>query len=409
MNAFCGTDDSYHQETGMRIRGLLVLCFAVCADASTCSAETLSPQLTSLADQIQVAWHRQNSVLAWKLLQGPVRRFGSEQLARLDGALKDRELPASAAILADARLSIVQQNLRIRLPEPSFKERLLLIQGQQQRTDALLSEITSSLAELTEKEAPRTRHEFDGRFWTMHILRNRLLSAERFQRDAADLASRVKSLALSRLDESLRNRIHQLQKSPFADVQRLQSELAALELSIRHQRLDFSITALNRDKLDQEKFAAAFAVRLDADALSRLDLDRIEEEETRREITSSLARAESALQADRMLADKATDFFVGLHWWQRGRFGIGTEVYGLAKSESALHSPDGLVWLNMPLQPQPPEASTGRQLEVPQGPFHRRHHLIWAWEDREVQFRNSVQETPLEAQRMQQYTLSTFY
>ena len=394
----------------MRFFALLLLCLCLInLENPTQAARPLSPQLRALADQVEAAWHRQNPELAWKLLQGPVRKFGQPQLARLDAELTDRDLPSSAQILADARLSIVQQNLRIRLREPTLRERFLLIEGQHQRTEPIVKEAQKRLEDFAGQKSPEGFEAFEDRFWEYHVLRNRLFSAERFRRYAAELASRVKRNALATLDESQRATIRDLQESPLEDIDQAKSALASLDLKLRLIRLDFSRRALKQEKLDREKFAAAFALRLDSSVLDKLDLEQIDSATTRREITDSRSKASTALEANRELVDKATDFFVGLHWWQRGRYGIGSEVHGLAKSESALNSPDGLVWINMPAKPKPPARASASQLEVPQGPFHRRHHLIWAWEDRDVQFQKNVKEQRSSLGERRQYTLSTFY
>ena len=98
------------------------------------------------------------------------------------------------------------------------------------------------------------------------------------------------------------------------------------------------------------------------------------------------------------LGERAERFFAGLEFWLRGRYGWGPDVGGLAKSSAVLEQPELMPLLYMPEnlltsrrhKESPPAGSTGKRIETKSVPekeptlscLDRRHHYIWAWEDR---------------------------
>lgn len=367
------------------------------------SAAKIPPKTLELADQLEVAWQRQNPALVWKLLERPARSYRRSQLDLLDDALSQRGVPSSAQLLVDSRLSFVQQNLIRNLPEPNLRERVLLIAGLHDRSAKLLQQTDAEMARQAKAPPPEGFRRFEDQFWDLHVLANQLLSAERFRRYAADLASRVKGRALENLDADQRAVVLASNDESIIEVLRRRNELAAIERKLRLQRVDYSLRMLERPELDKEKFTAAFAIRLDAHVLGPGNSVTANSDssgnttETRNgdlSVSPQLAgEIQTALSNAGDLPDKATAFFAGLHWWLRGRYGVGTEVHGLAKSEAARAMPGGLVWLNMPLQPEPPGVPAMGRVESPGQAPHRRHHLIWAWEDRQPQLQTGSEST----------------
>jgi hypothetical protein len=87
--------------------------------------------------------------------------------------------------------------------------------------------------------------------------------------------------------------------------------------------------------------------------------------------------------AGKDFVQKSRLLFTGLHWWFRGRYGMGTDGNGLLKSKLALTSPDAQFGLYMPREiPQPTDPRQGGQ-QVPQ--VDRRHHYVWQFETRTIQ------------------------
>jgi hypothetical protein len=94
------------------------------------------------------------------------------------------------------------------------------------------------------------------------------------------------------------------------------------------------------------------------------------------------AKRASGLAGD--LAPKARLLFEGIYWWSRGRYGLGSDVEGLAKSPAAMRSPEAQFTLQMPAATPKPTDPAGRISAEPVPRFERRHHYLWAWEDRRL-------------------------
>jgi hypothetical protein len=79
---------------------------------------------------------------------------------------------------------------------------------------------------------------------------------------------------------------------------------------------------------------------------------------------------------------KSRLLFTGLHWWFRGRYGMGTDGHGLLKSKAALASPDVMFALYMPQTTPVPTDPTKGGMQVPL--VDRRHHYLWQFETRQI-------------------------
>ena len=80
------------------------------------------------------------------------------------------------------------------------------------------------------------------------------------------------------------------------------------------------------------------------------------------------------------LVTKSRLLYRGLHWWLRGRYGLGPDGFGLLKSVEALSSPLAQFPLYMPAGMPTPSDPTETGYSVPR--FDRRHHYIWMYEYR---------------------------
>ncbi len=78
---------------------------------------------------------------------------------------------------------------------------------------------------------------------------------------------------------------------------------------------------------------------------------------------------------------KSRWLFTGLHWWVRGRYGLGTSGEGLMKDPAAVKSPDAMFGLLMPIsQPIPTPPGAGEPVPL----VDRRHYYLWQFETRQV-------------------------
>ena len=77
----------------------------------------------------------------------------------------------------------------------------------------------------------------------------------------------------------------------------------------------------------------------------------------------------------------ANQFFTGLHWWIRGRYGKGVAANGLLKGEHVKQNPAAGFALSMPRNrtlPTDPFAEDNSE----RSPYvARRHENTWSWEN----------------------------
>jgi hypothetical protein len=164
------------------------------------------------------------------------------------------------------------------------------------------------------------------------------------------------------------------------------------EMELRLRRLELARETLAKPQLTRERWFAAGAWGVDAFLLEEF-LPKLKGEKALRETLRSvdlakrverLASESSKLAGD--LTARVSLFNVALHWWLRGRYGQGTEFYGLAKSAAAMRSPSGEFALTMPSAiprpTDPTDPSYFTSAGVPQ--YDRRHHYWWGWENRRV-------------------------
>ena len=86
--------------------------------------------------------------------------------------------------------------------------------------------------------------------------------------------------------------------------------------------------------------------------------------------------------AGEKLIKKSGLLFTGLHWWMRGRYGMGTEAAGFLKSARAVTSDAALFPLYMPEETPVPTSRYSETGTIPE--VDRRHNYIWEWEYRKV-------------------------
>jgi len=154
---------------------------------------------------------------------------------------------------------------------------------------------------------------------------------------------------------------------------------------------------LEESGLTKDRFHAAYAWQRDANQVQMaLDARKRQKQPFQRAALNAADLAQRVAAESngcRELAGdltlKATWLFEGLHWWLRGRYGAGPDVWGLAKNQLALQSPQSMFPLLMPaVLPKPTDPTTAAARSA-NTYYERRHHNWWAWEDRRVQSSSS--------------------
>ena len=108
------------------------------------------------------------------------------------------------------------------------------------------------------------------------------------------------------------------------------------------------------------------------------------------------------------LVTKSRLLYHGMHWWMRGRYGLGPDGFGLLKSVAALNSPLAQFPLYMPAKTPTPTDPTISGYSVPK--FDRRHHYIWMYEYRVLRRRHTSETKVLNRkQELTSTKLGEFY
>lgn len=322
-----------------------------------------------------------------------VAKANEEKIGQVDKALAELGAPDSDRLLLGARMALMQQNIDTKkLPKPGEREAVRLIRELREQVVAVLKQVEKSPAMDRAADPPDDLDGFDKIFWSLHVSENRLAAADRLV-DAMKATARSFSRAeITKLADDAREVVtadHEALGERVAEVSRAREER---ELELRVDRLRLAREILEVPKLTKQRFSAAFTADLDARLIDdffeqakkqgrAFESDRLKNPQTIEQIEDDASRARKLAGT---LTAKAQLFFEGLHWWMRGRYGLGPEVGGLAKSRAALRSAAGQFALSMPeTTPQPQDPAWLTEVEgVPK--FERRHHYLWAWEDRRL-------------------------
>lgn len=350
------------------------------ADQKTLAA-AVSAQ--AIGDQMAVL----KTVSPWVAKAPPVK------LAEMEKGLTLQGLPNLGKLLADARLAIADQGYLAQSPKLSAGEAVLILPALDEQVRGLIA-TNGDVTKSPDIALLKTLDQCEDRLWKLHVRRNRIESSRRIVELMRQIRNSVPKGKIAKLAES--------QKQLFsADSNTLSNDLESAlqttneqDLLVRLHRMRIANKVLQGPQLTAEKFYAAYTWRLDQSRLldglpdsSGKTATRFKDPALNAEGLTSQVQAIAA-ECERLagdLAPKAFWLFEGMHWWLRGRYGAGPEVWGLAKSESALLSHEGLFPLFMPEVPPTPTPFGASLMSAAQVPvFERRHHYWWAWEDRGV-------------------------
>jgi hypothetical protein len=368
-------------------------------------AETLTP-IELQAVEIAARAYTQGSPLGIVQALSPlVPKFDGPRMAVLDRELADRKLPSAGHLLAESRMTMAVQGAGHAGPRPSARESLVVLQSLKEQYDAILAEIQNDPIMADPLVGPSKLQAYEDLLWGGHVLTNRLLAARRIAQYAATLVAPFPRKAVADLPQSDKALLTANYAMAVQRVDEIERDLHERTIELRMQRLAVSRQILEKPALTPERFKAAYAWSVDARMLEEYyrDVQQAKRPPSRPKLTDTAFQAEATDNAKRAqelagdLTQKATWLFEGMHWWYRGRYGAGPELWGLAKSQDALRSPEAMFPIYMPTKPPTPvdpfaqivAGGTSEQADYPE----RRHHYWWAWEDRGMQTASNSSRT----------------
>jgi hypothetical protein len=368
----------------------LVMALALAAPPAVHAAARLSSKHIQIVEATANAWLRGQPTIALAQLAPLVGALDQERLLLVDEALAKRQLPSAGKLLAEARLSLAQQNLADKAPPPTAGEARLLLPALRDKVLDELSRRDGHPAMSDPLPERSTIRGYEDLLWQVHVLNNQLEVARRLAEYTAFVAASIPPQMVAKLSDADRKIVEEDYRDLVTQADEAIAELGERGVELRVRRLQLAVAVLEDPVLTQERFLAAYAWNVDRQLIDAF-YKKKEQQEPPVFLRDSLAalgmKAQIAADADRAkelagdLTEKAHLLFQGLHWWTRGRYGRGPEVFGLAKTKAALRFPQAQLWLFMPEEPPDPTSLAGGGYPY----YDRRHHYTWAWEDGRVQ------------------------
>ena len=268
-----------------------------------------------------------------------------------------------------------------------------------------MEEFEKSLADHVVMEeplvVPSDFQESEELFGEIHVLHNEFDSlAKKVQLGFAILNQHEKKLRREKQGQLLAENLATLQDrltDKYNDI----TERAA---DLRLQRFNSAHAALsNPASKNNFELMLTSTMSLEDDGSVLVDFLKGKGDDNDKPLSRDSLKAEGLLnQVETMLASgrksagdvvvKANLFRNGLHYWLRGRYGVGAEVGGLVKAAGATTSVGAMEILYMPKDIKKPISMFHSEEESTPG-YDRRHYYTWAAEYRPASFRRAHQPT----------------
>lgn len=354
------------------------------------AAVRLTSKQMQTIESAATAWLCGRPTRALEQLAPLVGALGQDRLLLVDEALSKRQMPPAGKLLAEARLALAQQDLADKAPPPTAGEARLLLPALRDKVHEQLAHRDGHLVMADPLPERSTIKAYEDLLWRVHVLNNQLEVARRLAEYTARVAASIPPQMIAKLSDADRQIVEDDYRGLVTQAAEAIAELGEREIELRIRRLRLAATTLEDPALTKERFFAAYAWNVDQqliDAFYRKKeqqdppvflRDSLAELGVKEQVAADAARAKE-LAGD--LTEKAYQLFQGLHWWTRGRYGRGPEVFGLAKSKAVLSVPQAQLWLFMPQEPPDPTSLAVGGYSY----YDRRHHYTWAWEDGRVQ------------------------
>ncbi len=365
---------------------LMVACATIAVENS--AAQVPKKHLRELESNFLPAWRQGDNLTILTSLGKVVQRMSDDQVVELDKLFADDQMPKSAQILVEARLHLLQHGLEKKLPKPGLRELLLTLDNIDAEIQMVLEEVKLHGEKLEAATGNESFEEYESLIWDTHVLEQKIGASITL----AEYAVFVRKIRDRFLRRELEPQQREILEKDYAvlgeELAETLKELGERETLVRITRLKFANNILaNSDSL-KDRYLATWALETDG-RLVREDLTGEESDFSSPALNDPnlLTQLNEQVKAGAELAGeelikKSGLLFTGLHWWMRGRYGMGTEAYGFLKSDKAVTSDAALFPLYMPEKTPIPTSRYSQSGAIPE--IDRRHNYIWEWEYREV-------------------------
>ncbi|MCE9527411.1 MAG: hypothetical protein K8R36_15315 [Planctomycetales bacterium] len=352
-------------------------------------AKLTPKQISFVKSELIPAYQSGEPINILNLVSGQLARWTDPQIAGMNQLLAELHAPTLDKMITDARMNLVRAQMTDKGPEATAREAAIVLREIKRQIEEILK--TAQGIELMKDPFPKPKSmtEFRDQYWMAHVQNNQLINAE-------GLAFQANLIMQSKVVSKAKN-ASAADKAIFATkfpdittkIRTVHRELNERSVELRVERVKFAIKVLQDSKDIKERFFAAYAVGVDGELLvngfkefpgpfvrSTLSAPGYVEA-----LTSDVERGKK-LAGD--MVKKSQLLFAGMHWWRRGRYGLGPELNGLLKSAAAQTNLAAQIPLNMPrVTPVPVDPAKNPLNQIPT--FDRRHHFTWAWQTRQFQ------------------------
>ncbi|MFN0020988.1 MAG: hypothetical protein ACKVP0_22240 [Pirellulaceae bacterium] len=352
-------------------------------------AKLTPKQIAFVKSELIPAYQSGEPINILKLVSGQLARWTDPQIAGMNQLLAELKAPTLDKMITDARMNLVRAQMADKGPEATAREAAIVLREIKRQIEEILK--TAQGIELMKDPFPKPKSltEFRDQYWMAHVQNNQLINAD-------GLAFQGNLITQSKVVSKAKN-ASPADKAIFATkfpdittkIRIVHRELNERSVELRVERVKFAVKVLQESKDIKERFLASYAVGVDGELLvngfkefpgpfvrSTLSAPGYVDA-----LTSDVDRGKK-LAGD--MVKKSQLLFAGMHWWRRGRYGLGPELNGLLKSTAAQTNLAAQIPLNMPrVTPVPVDPAKHPLDQIPT--FDRRHHFTWAWQTRQFQ------------------------
>ena len=362
---------------GRKILALLLIHIMAASASVSHAAEVSQETLTTLGRFIVPSYRTNNAHTLVTVGSPLLKKLNDEQIKAVNERLEQEQLPSLAYMIGEARLELAIQGVTTGVPAANSGEiKLLLPVWAEELKDVIdPNNVPENLRR--EAELPIEISELEKVLWDLHVYSNRLIGMQ----NAADYAHKMFNKSRSPNQENpfepivdgLLTQFHELQQRNY-DIRSRRVVTAVEVLSDEQAKFPQRLEAANAIKEDSTVLNKVF------EAVDTKELDNpVLVLESREELSELM---EKSLAMHTHVIEKGQLLFGGIHWWTRGRYGMGTSFNGMIKNFAASKNPAARFPLYMP-HTTPIASDPFLQLEGKyQTPYvQRRHAVVWAWEN----------------------------
>lgn len=331
-----------------------------------------------------------NIKTATDILMTLLPKTDSQVVELIDQHLAAQGLPAGSALFTDRVLRRVDAGLVDMGKAPTTTELALLVPEMVNRMDQVIASAQSNERVTGRESIPDNWNEEEKFFWDFHVMKNELDSTSRLGEFGQTISRKFLKSRSKNRDVEL---VEMAKRFPLQieRVKKIRQQVVQQEAIYRQQQMVNSINQIKTaadfknqfvgmtSLVSAQQFFQDFFAAYDPEEFSHALLSTDEFE------ISVNQQISETQKSKKDLLYKVRRFQQGLHWWFRGRYGMGTQANGLLKSQVALQSPPAMFGLHMPRTRPEPSHWVSDNESLPTVPdYQRRHFHTWAVGHQEI-------------------------